>query len=133
MSGLAGLLAGRIEPGVYAWRNAADVADLRAAAELAGWRLAHLDGWRHPTLDGAYDELAAQLDFPDYFGRNLDALLDCLRDLDTGTVVVWDGWSEMADDARDALVRVLTQRAGERPAFAALLRGPGDMRLPELS
>jgi Barstar (barnase inhibitor) len=28
-----------------------------------------------------FDDVAARLDFPDYFGRNLDALNDCMRDV----------------------------------------------------
>ena len=42
-----------------------------------------------------YDDLAERFHFPDYFGRNLDALNDCMGD------VVWD------DDAT-GLVIVLT-------------------------
>lgn len=39
------------------------------------------------TLDGAlgldaiHDQLAETLHFPDYYGRNLDALYDCLTDV----------------------------------------------------
>lgn len=43
--------------------------------------------------DALFDVLASELDFPGYFGRNWDALSDCLRDfhwLDDGaTVVIW--------------------------------------------
>lgn len=40
-----------------------------------------LDGSKMATLDGAYAEIASKLSFPDYFGRNLDALEECLQDL----------------------------------------------------
>ncbi len=40
-----------------------------------------LDGARMTTLESAYDELEQVFDFPSYFGRNLDALEDCLADL----------------------------------------------------
>jgi hypothetical protein len=33
---------------------------------------------------GMYDDIAVALNFPDYFGRNLDALNDCLRDVAAG-------------------------------------------------
>jgi hypothetical protein len=31
-----------------------------------------------------FDDVAAGLDFPDYFGRNLNALNDCMRDVASG-------------------------------------------------
>jgi hypothetical protein len=35
--------------------------------------------WTRP--DDMYDDVARGLNFPDYFGRNLDALKDCMRDV----------------------------------------------------
>lgn len=32
-------------------------------------------------IDGFYDEISRAFRFPDYFGRNLDALYDCLTEL----------------------------------------------------
>lgn len=40
-----------------------------------------LNGSHMTTLDGAYAEIASKLNFPGYFGRNLDALEECLQDL----------------------------------------------------
>jgi RNAse (barnase) inhibitor barstar len=40
-----------------------------------------LDGTRVRSKDEFYDAVAAALSFPAWFGRNLDALHDCLRDL----------------------------------------------------
>jgi RNAse (barnase) inhibitor barstar len=43
---------------------------------------AHLmDGERAVDKLSTLDAIAAALSFPDYFGRNLDALYDCLTDL----------------------------------------------------
>lgn len=41
-----------------------------------------LDASRLCTRTGAHEYLKEQLGFPDYYGRNLDALYDCLTDLD---------------------------------------------------
>jgi len=39
-----------------------------------------LNGDSIATADGLYDEIAAQLNLPEYFGRNWDALFDVLCD-----------------------------------------------------
>ena len=46
---------------------------------------------RFNTPDAVYDYLAAELRFPDYFGRNLDALHDCLTDVSTPTRLILTG------------------------------------------
>jgi hypothetical protein len=47
-------------------------------------------------------DIAAALHFPDYYGRNLDALNDCMRDIEpaeesTGFVLVFTGYDRFAD------------------------------------
>lgn len=49
-------------------------------APAAGVR--RLSGTRMADLASLYDEASAALQFPGYFGRNLDAFDECLRDLD---------------------------------------------------
>ena len=44
--------------------------------------------------------IAAALSFPDWYGHNLDALMDCLTDLDETTVTL-TGCSRVAFDAQD--------------------------------
>ena len=43
------------------------------------------------TADAVYDYLAEELSFPTYFGRNLDALHDCLTDLSSPTRFILTG------------------------------------------
>lgn len=66
-----------------------------------GYRVVHLEasGWR--TEQDVHADLALALNFPDYYGRNLDALDDCLSDVagcdygfseaDAGLVLVMRG------------------------------------------
>lgn len=71
-----------------------------------GYQIVRLDasGW---TTDGdLHTAIAAALDFPASYGRNLDAFNDCLRDVvdhkygwrpdATGLVVVFDGYDTFA-------------------------------------
>lgn len=71
--------------------------DSKILAETAHARGAHVhlvDG--HPTDKmSTMEAIAAALSFPDYFGRNLDALYDCLTDLSWlpggEHVLIWGG------------------------------------------
>ena len=143
MSGLARLLAGHAEPGVYHWQSSASVGDIAHAVEHAGWRFATLDTWQ---VDGKGDFLAAcvrAFDLPDSAGGNFDALADALSDVrggdEAGVVVLWDGWSPLAREKRrvfDVALSVFGSRVDQERggAFAVLLRGPGPdlVELPEL-
>lgn len=143
MSGLAALLAGRVSPGLYRWRAHFDVADVRRTVEHAGWRFAHLDGWTTETKAEFLEAIGAALQFPEHYGRNFDALADCLTDVaaddSEGTVLLWDGWGPFARAEERAFsvaltvlgTRVNAERGG---AFAVLLRGDGPepIGVPEL-
>ena len=48
---------------------------------------------RLQTPDAVYDYLSEELAFPPYFGRNLDALHDCLTDIGAPTRLVLTGVS----------------------------------------
>ncbi|EME52102.1 barstar family protein [Amycolatopsis decaplanina] len=76
-----------------AGRDAADKAFARGAYP-------HLiDGARTVDKDSTLDAIAEALSFPDYFGKNLDALYDCLTDLSWlppgEHVLIWAGSSAL--------------------------------------
>ncbi len=134
MSGLAALLAGRKKPGIYTWHGAFGPTDVRHTVEHAGWRFAHVDGWHGDTKREFMEDVAQALGFPDHFGKNFDALADCLRDVKAdqghGTVLLWDGWGPLARHEKQAFKRildVLDERVGATRGgpFAVLLRGEG--------
>lgn len=51
------------------------------SAVFAGWYIAHCDGSQSTTLKAFYEQIAVALDFPDFFGQNLDSLDELLNDL----------------------------------------------------
>jgi hypothetical protein len=53
---------------------------MTARLQADGWRVVVIDGRRCATKASLLAELAAALHFPTWFGRNWDALVDCLRD-----------------------------------------------------
>ncbi len=130
MSGLARLLAGHVEPGVYTWHAAFGPPEVRRAVEHAGAQFAYVDGWAHQTKSEFLAAVAGALDFPDWFGHNLDAFADCLDDLDiTPVVLLWDGWGTLARSDPETFALVVDVLAGRArsvtPPFSALLRGAG--------
>jgi len=49
-----------------------------------------LDGWKLQEAEEAHIYLKEELEFPEYYGENLDALYDCLTDICEETTVYID-------------------------------------------
>lgn len=62
------------------WRRSVldDTADLLGAL---GYKVIRLDGSEWTEIEPFHDAVVAALEFPDYYGRNLHALDDCLYDV----------------------------------------------------
>lgn len=108
-SGLTALLEGRVPPGVYRWTVPGGTrrSDVAAAAKGAGWLLFWLAGQAVTEKDEYLDLCAETFAFPDWFGRDWDALGDCLTDLTwqvhgAGHLVVYAGWQALAESDEDA-------------------------------
>ncbi|MEX2986276.1 barstar family protein [Streptomyces sp. C36] len=112
--GLPGLLNGSTPPGIYRLPPADAPEDVPALAAEADWRASRL------RLTGVHDKAAfldrcaTDLEFPQWFGHNWDALADCLTDLSwwgsgkfRGYLLLAEDWDAFAasapDDARTAL------------------------------
>jgi len=79
--------------------------------------------------------IASALAFPEHFGGNLDALADCLRDIATPTLLLWEGWWWLArvDPDAFAAIREIFARRARGGGFVAVVVGVGlDVDLPEL-
>jgi hypothetical protein len=84
-------------------------ADVKAAVALVatvrdlGMTVKRLRGRKMRTVAGFYDEVAAVLQFPYYFGENWDAFDECLQDLDLSAggglvLVIVDAVDVLADE-----------------------------------
>ncbi|WP_134767543.1 barstar family protein [Nocardioides sp. 1609] len=130
MSGLAAILAGRTPSGAYHWVSNWPPGRVREPVEEAGWRFAHLEGARIESVPELHGALAEALDLPDHYGRNLDALADCLTDLPARQVLLWDTWSVLAR-AEPRVFSIAVDLLGS--SLTVLLRGPGpETGLPTL-
>lgn len=112
------LLDGSRTPGLYLMQAPKD--EILAVLGKTGWHAVHVEG---DTLADFHASIAAALGFPPYYGHNLDALLDGLRELTEPTALVWTSWHEMAIYAPDdwgRLVGVLSDRTCYRPGFAVV-------------
>jgi RNAse (barnase) inhibitor barstar len=116
----AGLFDGSMRPGVY--RLVAPLPQITEALQAAGWSWIALD----PVSDraGFYREFAERMGVGDFFGANLDALWDCLTDLEQPTALVLSEWTRFAGQQPEQWARifeVLTERIGVAPPFALVL------------
>lgn len=107
-------------PGIY--RLGRPPADLVRRLRASGWTIGSLE--RAYSKEAVLRGIGQALDFPDYYGANLDALWDCLADLDRPTALVWSGWQDMAVYHADDWARlrhVLGERVTQEPPFAVVL------------
>jgi RNAse (barnase) inhibitor barstar len=95
----------RCESGVYAIDDEQRDSLLHGDLVPANLRVAVVDGRIAVDRDGIFDELARTMRFPDYFGRNWDAVYDCLTDPSLlpgdGSVIVLDGCDRLSGDHPD--------------------------------
>ena len=140
-------MAKRVGSGVYRAPEAVPVAALEAYAAHAGWRYVYFDLGAVADKAALLELFATRLSFPDYFGRNWDALFDCLQDYGStaaGELWVFDGagdYGQRCGPDLTMLVDILqhvSEHRNEEPDPAALwmtLRGsaPPLTALPELA
>jgi hypothetical protein len=88
-------------------------------------------GSKSQTTAALFDETAAALQFPYYFGENWDALDECLADLDwlngSGFVVIFTDAQRLLDrEPADAFARLLDVLDAVAQSWASSARGDAD-------
>ena len=83
-------------------------AQTKAELDALGYQVIELDAGQWATTEEALNALGEALNFPDYYGQNVNALVDCLRDVATqdygsdpdaaGTVIALDRYATFAKD-----------------------------------
>ncbi len=78
-------------------------------------RICILDGRKIKDRDMLHDTLALSLKLPDWYGRNLDALLDCLTELQEETYVrmLWEEDLAIHLKGYEKALKKVLQRASE--------------------
>lgn len=116
--GLTGIFDGTVPPGLYRVPSVGPEALLQAQTE--NWQAAVLDLGGVTDKAGFLEACASGLELPDWFGRNWDALADCLTDLSwwgetSGYLVLTSGWPSFertAPEAAGSAAEVLAAAVG---------------------
>ena len=82
-----------------------------------------IDGRKMTDRETAHNYLKKKLALPDYYGRNLDALFDCLCEMNNVQIVV-SYVQEMQDNLRryaDGLLNTLEAAAEKNPKVSVII------------
>jgi hypothetical protein len=82
--------------GVVPVAHTVDVTLLEAQCDARGRPMVVLDTHAVHDTHGFMSAVTEAFSLPGWFGRSWDAFLECLRDVPPSTVLVWDGWTDMA-------------------------------------
>ena len=116
---MKGLLTSPLRSGVY---DVVDDLGLTDRLRHAGWHVGAVD---LADARQAVVAVGTELGFPDYYGKNLDALRDSLSDIDRPTALLVHLPTELGHYAQ-AMLEVLAERAESvRDVPFALVRLPG--------
>jgi RNAse (barnase) inhibitor barstar len=116
---MKGLLTAPLRSGVY---DMVDDAALPDRLRRTGWHVGVVD---LGDARQAVAAIGAELGFPDYYGKNLDALNDCLSDIERPTALLVHVPAELGHYGQ-TMLEVLTERAESvREVPFALVRLPG--------
>ena len=79
-------------------------------------KLVILNGYLMSDKEKTHQYLCEQLELPDYYGRNLDALYDCLSEMSSDTYIILINGDLMLENLKDygqSLIEVFEDSAAE--------------------
>ena len=83
------------------------------------------------TREALHDLLAEKLSLPEYYGRNLDALHDCLTDIREDTVIgLFEGKKQQLIDGYIRLLKNVLRDAEEENSHLSVVFGTWEDNLP---
>jgi len=99
------MVTDRRASGVYVLQADADAAQVWEIAKQHGLAFLHVRGKHVGDKDAFFQEAAAVLNFPEYFGHNWDAFEDCLTDLSwqpaPGYLILCEHLESFSEQSRD--------------------------------
>jgi RNAse (barnase) inhibitor barstar len=137
-SRLAPLLNGSFPPGRYRLTGPVSLREAYDGIGAAGWSAGVIHGREIDGRTDMFEQFATAHKFPDWFGGNWDAFVDCLRDLSwlpgDGVAVLWQHYAmfaaalpELAERVDEILDDVIVQRTEiDVPPLFVLYPGPRD-------
>ena len=85
-----------------------------------------LDGSSIHTIEDFYCKISDLLEFPDNFGKNLDALWDCLSGhIDTNIELIWENHKIFKEKSLidfNQIIKIFDELKEESPEFNYLLK-----------
>jgi len=98
--------------------------------ERNGYELDEFETSKWETEELMHEDFAATLSFPDYYGKNLDALNDCMSDVeipfDSGRVMVFRGYdtfNSRFSDTAQTFLEIFDEASRSRMVFGERLVG----------
>jgi RNAse (barnase) inhibitor barstar len=122
------IIRGHAAPQIYRLESDLPLTNLAGQVAAAGGELFELDGELMSETAALMAEFARVLKFPDYFGKNWDALNDCLTDLSwlndarSHLVLAIDHWDYCANPLLQDILRetVALWADSETPLYVLL-------------
>ncbi|NJM46546.1 MAG: barstar family protein [Alkalinema sp. RU_4_3] len=89
-------------PGLYTLEPSESITTFLDVAKQANFQVFHIEGQQITSLDRYFQVLADLFQFPNYFGKNWDAVADCLMDLawEEGdrVLIVYSNYQDLRED-----------------------------------